>query len=109
MGATVSFVVPDDITKHTFGTNINVVVQRMPNQSLSLEEFCNTIKQQLDHTVAEIETTYVKLVSVAWKFKTSQFCALSSEKTAPPCFCAGDLISSNRRTISQGQLFLFSH
>jgi len=65
MGATVSFVVPEHISTHTFGTNINVVVQRMPNQVLTLEEFCSTIKQQLDQTVADIRTTKESYLPIA--------------------------------------------
>jgi len=56
MGATVSLVLPENIATQTFGTNLNVVVQRMPGELLTLEEFCNTIKQQLEHTIADVET-----------------------------------------------------
>jgi hypothetical protein len=69
MGATVSFVIPEPM-QTSFGTNINVVVQRMPNQVLTLDEFCNTIKQQLDSTVENIQTTgesYLPIAGVTGK------------------------------------------
>jgi hypothetical protein len=65
MGATVSFVVPEHIATQTFGTNINVVVQRSPSQALTLEEFCSTIYSQLEHTVQDLQTTKESTIPIA--------------------------------------------
>jgi hypothetical protein len=48
MGSTVSFSLPDFGNSAEFPTNLNVVVQDMGNQPMTLEDFCDMLKQQLE-------------------------------------------------------------
>lgn len=47
MGSTVSFSHPD-VKVAEFPTNLNIVVQDMGNQPMSLEDFSDMLKQQLE-------------------------------------------------------------
>ena len=48
MGSTVSFSLPEPGNSTEFPTNLNVVVQDMGGQSMTLEDFCEMLKQQLE-------------------------------------------------------------
>lgn len=70
MGSTVSFSHPDSGAE--FPTNLNVVVQDMGNQPMTLEQFCDMLKQQLE--VLLLFNNYILLLLEILNFVFLVFC-----------------------------------
>jgi len=64
MGSTITFTAPESFGG-SFPTNLNVVVQDMSGQSMSLDEFSAMLKDQLEYTVQNCEILGVSEVEVA--------------------------------------------
>jgi hypothetical protein len=67
MGATVSFSVPESpgYSSSAFSTNLNVVVQDLAGHQMTLEEFSEMLKQQLDATVQQCEIQGIADLTIA--------------------------------------------
>jgi hypothetical protein len=65
MGSTVSFSHPADPAANEFPTNLNVVVQDMGNQPMTLDEFCDMLKQQLEMSVRNCQMVTVTDMNIA--------------------------------------------